>query len=72
MEVLQAEREALAALYSELEQERNSSATTASEALAMISRLQEEKAAVQMEARQYQWMVVEKEKYDPLQQNHVF
>ena len=64
MEALQAEREALAALYSELEQERNSSATAASEALAMISRLQEEKAAVQMEARQYQRMVVEKEMYD--------
>lgn len=64
MEALQAEREALAALYSELEQERNASATAASEALAMISRLQEEKAAVQMEARQYQRMVVEKEMYD--------
>lgn len=61
---LQTERENMAALYSELEEERNSSATAASEALAMISRLQEEKAAVQMEYRQFQRMVMEKAMYD--------
>jgi len=64
MEALQSERDTLAALYSELEEERNASATAASEALAMISRLQEEKAAVQMEARQFQRMVLEKAMYD--------
>lgn len=64
LEALQRERETLAALYSELEQERNFSATAASEALAMISRLQEEKAAVQMEARQFERMVLEKAMYD--------
>lgn len=64
LEALQRERETLAVLYSELEQERNCSATAASEALAMISRLQEEKAAVQMEARQFQRMVLEKALYD--------
>ena len=64
MEALKAEREALAALYVELDQERNSSATAASEALAMISRLQEEKAALQLEARQFQRMVMENVLYD--------
>ncbi|XP_024387166.1 uncharacterized protein [Physcomitrium patens] len=64
LQALQAEREAMAALYSELEEERNSSATAASEALAMISRLQEEKAAIQMESRQFQRMVMEKAMYD--------
>ena len=64
MEALESERETLAALCRELEQERNSSATAASEALAMISRLQEEKAAVQLEARQFQRMVIEKVLYD--------
>lgn len=64
MEALESERETLAALCRELEQERNSSATAASEALAMISRLQEEKAAVELEARQFQRMVIEKVLYD--------
>ncbi|XP_073394929.1 uncharacterized protein [Physcomitrium patens] len=64
LHALQLEREAMAALYSELEEERNSSATAASEALAMISRLQEEKAAIQMESRQFQRMVMEKALYD--------
>lgn len=64
LEALQRERETLSVLYSELEQERNCSATAASEALAMISRLQEEKAAVQMEARQFERMVLEKAMYD--------
>ena len=64
LRALQSERETMAALYSELEEERNSSATAASEALAMISRLQEEKAAIQMEAWQFQRMVMEKAMYD--------
>lgn len=63
-EALNSERETLALVYSELEQERNCAATAASEALAMISRLQEEKAAVQLEARQFQRMVLEKAMYD--------
>jgi hypothetical protein len=64
LRTLRTERETMAALYSELEQERNSSATAASEALAMISRLQEEKAAIQMESWQFQRMVMEKAMYD--------
>lgn len=64
LEDLQRERETVAALYSELEEERSCSASAACEAMAMISRLQEEKAAVQMEARQFKRMVVEKATYD--------
>nr|XP_018678782.1 PREDICTED: polyamine-modulated factor 1-binding protein 1-like [Musa acuminata subsp. malaccensis] len=63
-EVLDRERSALAALYLDLEKERSASATAADEAMAMISRLQEEKASIEMEARQFQRMVVEKSVYD--------
>ncbi|BBN14905.1 hypothetical protein MPTK1_6g15460 [Marchantia polymorpha subsp. ruderalis] len=63
-DALQAERKALADLYNELEQERSASATAANEAMAMITRLQEEKAAAQMECRQYQRMAEEKQQYD--------
>ncbi len=61
---LQAEQEALAAMYQELEQERNASATAAKEAMGMIARLQEEKAVALMEARQFQRMVEEKSMHD--------
>ncbi len=60
----QNEREALAAMYLELEKERNASATAANEAMGMIARLQEEKAAVLMEARQFQRMVEQKSMHD--------
>ncbi|CAM6076405.1 unnamed protein product [Sphagnum tenellum] len=60
----QNEREALAAMYLELEKERNASATAANEAMGMIARLQEEKAAVLMEARQFQRMVEQKSTHD--------
>ncbi|KAL3680932.1 hypothetical protein R1sor_023888 [Riccia sorocarpa] len=63
-EALRAERNALAALYCELEEERNASTIAANEAMAMITRLQEEKAAAQMECRQYQRMAEEKQLYD--------
>ncbi len=64
-ESLQAERgEALAAIYLELEKERNASATAANEAMGMIARLQEEKAAVVMEARQFRRLVDEKSMHD--------
>ncbi|ONK58404.1 uncharacterized protein A4U43_C09F12050 [Asparagus officinalis] len=53
-----------ASLYLELEKERSAAATAADEAMAMILRLQSEKAAVQMEARQYQRMIEEKSAYD--------
>ncbi|KAJ7124683.1 hypothetical protein O6H91_Y562000 [Diphasiastrum complanatum] len=63
-EALQAEHEAIRALYTELEEERKAAAVAAEETMAMISRLQKEKAAVEMEARQYQRMVEEKAFYD--------
>lgn len=50
----------LQTLYSELDKEREASATAASEALSMILRLQGEKAALKMEASQYQRMAEEK------------
>lgn len=61
---LKAERKALHALYAELEEERNASAVAASQTMAMINRLQEEKATMQMEALQYQRMMEEQAEYD--------
>ncbi|XP_076921937.1 myosin-binding protein 2-like isoform X1 [Bidens hawaiensis] len=61
---LRAERKALQALYTELEEERSASAVAASETMAMINRLHEEKAAMQMEALHYQRMMEEQSEYD--------
>ncbi|EOY01041.1 hypothetical protein QUC31_013984 [Theobroma cacao] len=61
---LKAERKALNALYTELEEERSASAVAANQTMAMINRLQEEKAAMQMEALQYQRMMEEQSEYD--------
>ncbi|XP_065849128.1 myosin-binding protein 3 [Euphorbia lathyris] len=61
---LKSERKALNALYSELEEERSASAIAANQTMAMINRLQEEKAAMQMEALQYQRMMEEQSEYD--------
>ncbi|XP_048496055.1 uncharacterized protein LOC104889811 isoform X2 [Beta vulgaris subsp. vulgaris] len=61
---LEEEQAASAALCSELEQERLAAATAADEAMAMISRIQEEKASVEIEARQYQRIFEEKSVYD--------
>ncbi|XP_024025176.1 myosin-binding protein 1 isoform X1 [Morus notabilis] len=52
------------ALYRELEEERNASAVATNQAMAMITRLQEEKAALQMEALQYLRMMEEQAEYD--------
>ncbi|XP_027333543.1 myosin-binding protein 2-like [Abrus precatorius] len=62
--VLKAERKALSAVYQELEEERSASAVAANQTMAMITRLQEEKAAMQMEALQYQRMMEEQSEYD--------
>ncbi|CAJ2627719.1 unnamed protein product [Trifolium pratense] len=51
-------------LQRELEEERNASAIAANEAMSMITRLQEEKAALQMEAHQYLRMMEEQAEYD--------
>ncbi|KAK6935619.1 GTD-binding domain [Dillenia turbinata] len=54
----------LITLYLELDEERSASAVTANNAMTMIIRLQAEKAAVQMEALQYQRMMEEQAEYD--------
>ncbi|KMT10166.1 hypothetical protein BVRB_5g119270 [Beta vulgaris subsp. vulgaris] len=61
---LLSERKTLRALYKELEEERNASAIAANQTMAMITRLQEEKATMQMEALQYQRMMEEQSEYD--------
>lgn len=61
---LKAERKALHVVYTELEEERSASAIAANQTMAMINRLQEEKAAMQMEALQYQRMMEEQSEYD--------
>lgn len=58
------ERKSMMALYMELDEERSASAIAANNAMAMITRLQAEKAAVQMEALQYQRMMEEQAEYD--------
>ncbi|XP_061367848.1 uncharacterized protein LOC133310859 isoform X2 [Gastrolobium bilobum] len=66
---LEEEKAAYAALYLELEKERAAAATAADEAMAMISRLQEEKASVEMEMRQYLRMIEERVSYDEEEMN---
>lgn len=66
---LQESQAARAALYVELEKERNAAATAADEAMSMILRLQEEKASIQMELHQYQRMIEEKSAYDEEEMN---
>ncbi|KAE9467320.1 hypothetical protein C3L33_00768, partial [Rhododendron williamsianum] len=58
------DRKSLIAMYMELDEERSASAVAANNAMAMITRLQAEKAAVQMEALQYQRMMEEQAEYD--------
>lgn len=58
------DRKSLMDLYMELDEERSASAVAANNAMAMITRLQAEKAAVQMEALQYQRMMEEQAEYD--------
>uniref|UniRef100_A0A0E0C8E5 GTD-binding domain-containing protein n=1 Tax=Oryza meridionalis TaxID=40149 RepID=A0A0E0C8E5_9ORYZ len=58
------DRKSIHLLCKELEEERNASAIAASQALAMITRLQDDKAAMQMEALHYQRMMEEQAEYD--------
>ncbi|KFK41919.1 hypothetical protein AALP_AA2G189100 [Arabis alpina] len=58
------DKKSLIDLYMELDEERSASAIAANNAMAMITRLQAEKAAVQMEALQYQRMMDEQAEYD--------
>ncbi|KAJ8421345.1 hypothetical protein Cgig2_010434 [Carnegiea gigantea] len=59
-ETLKAQQELLQRLYKELDEERESSAIAADEALSMIVRLQGEKSAMEMEASQYKRIAEEK------------
>ncbi|GLU07924.1 hypothetical protein SLE2022_248620 [Rubroshorea leprosula] len=52
------------AIFLELEKERSAAATAADEAMAMMVRIQEDRALIEMEARQYQRMIEEKIAYD--------
>ncbi|KAK3157564.1 hypothetical protein QOZ80_2AG0124410 [Eleusine coracana subsp. coracana] len=61
---LELSKNSLAALFKELEEERSASAVAASQTMAMINRLQEEKAAMQMEALQYLRMMEEQADHD--------
>lgn len=61
---LEEEKAARAALHQELESERNAAASAADEAMGMIHRLQQEKASIEMEARQFQRLIEEKSAYD--------
>lgn len=63
-EALQEEKNACAAVQLELEKERAAAASAADEAMAMILRLQADKAAIEMEARQYQRMIEEQIAYE--------
>ncbi|ERN01383.1 hypothetical protein AMTRI_Chr03g147510 [Amborella trichopoda] len=58
------DRKSMRALYRELEEERSASAISVNQAMAMITRLQEEKAMMQMESQQYQRMMEEQAEYD--------
>ncbi|XP_061342900.1 myosin-binding protein 3-like [Gastrolobium bilobum] len=51
--------------FNELEEERSASAIAANQTMTMITRRQEEKAAMQMEALQCQRMMEEQSEYDP-------
>ncbi|PSS19062.1 Myosin-binding protein [Actinidia chinensis var. chinensis] len=58
------DKKLMGALYKELEEERNASAVATNQAMAMITRLQEEKAALNMEALQCLRMMEEQAEYD--------
>ncbi|KAI3687753.1 hypothetical protein L1987_81455 [Smallanthus sonchifolius] len=57
-------RKTLVTLYMELDEERSAATVAANNAMAMITRLQAEKAGVHMEALQYQRMMDEEAEYD--------
>lgn len=68
-QALKEEHAARVALYIELDKERNAAASAADEAMAMILRLQEEKASLEMQARHNQRVIEEKSAYDTEEMN---
>ncbi|CAN8311271.1 unnamed protein product [Cochlearia groenlandica] len=63
-ESLREERAARAAVCVELDKERSAASSAADEAMAMIHRLQDEKATIEMESMQFKRMVEEKSTFD--------
>ncbi|PWA61329.1 hypothetical protein CTI12_AA372920 [Artemisia annua] len=61
---VRADRRMLMVLYQELNEERSASAVAANNSMAMITRLQAEKASIEMEALQYHRMMEEQAEYD--------
>ncbi|KAK8599698.1 hypothetical protein V6N13_060478 [Hibiscus sabdariffa] len=68
-QALDEEHAGCTALFFELEKERIAASTAADEAMAMILRLQEEKASLEMEAKQYLRMIEEKTAFDAEEMN---
>ncbi|XP_010522408.1 PREDICTED: uncharacterized protein LOC104801032 [Tarenaya hassleriana] len=68
-EALKEERAAHESICAELEKERNAAASAADEAMAMITRLQDEKASIEIEARQFERVVEEKSTFDAEEMN---
>ncbi|KAL0727436.1 hypothetical protein Bca4012_023529 [Brassica carinata] len=64
LEDLSTQRNTVKDLHLELEEERNAAASAANETMSMILRLQNEKAEIQMEARQFKVFAEEKMTYD--------
>ncbi|XP_075658342.1 myosin-binding protein 1-like isoform X4 [Castanea sativa] len=58
------DRKHVSALYKELEEERNASAIAVNQSMAMITKLQEEKATIHMEALQCLRLLEEQSEYD--------
>lgn len=58
------DRKHMSALYKELEEERNASAIAVNQSMAMITKLQEEKATLHMEALQCLRLMEEQSEYD--------
>ncbi|CAH2053989.1 unnamed protein product [Thlaspi arvense] len=63
-ETVSSQQQSIQDLYEELEKERNASSTAAEEAMAVMQRLQNEKAEIQMELRQYKLYVGERMEHD--------
>ncbi|KAK7331771.1 hypothetical protein VNO80_28511 [Phaseolus coccineus] len=62
--MVKAERQRLNAACAEIEKERGAAASAAEEAMAMILRLQSEKSAVEIQAKQFRRVVEQKQEYD--------
>ncbi|XP_075511031.1 myosin-binding protein 1-like isoform X2 [Primulina tabacum] len=58
------DKKIMGCLYKELEEERNASSIAANQTMAMITRLQEEKSSIHMEASQYLRLMEEQAEYD--------